>query len=62
MDPLEVSSSWERLSAYPPVNQLEAARGFVVGPLEVSRGWERLSAYPSINQLEVARGSVVGVS
>jgi hypothetical protein len=24
--PLEVSRGWEQLSAYPPVNQLEAAR------------------------------------
>jgi hypothetical protein len=53
--PLEVSRGWERLSAYPPVNQLEAARGSVVGPLEVSRGWERLLAYPPVNQLEAVR-------
>jgi hypothetical protein len=44
------------------VNQLEAARGSVVGPLEVSREWERLLAYPPVNQLEAARGSVVVVS
>ncbi len=53
MGPLEVSRGWERLSAYLPVNQPEAARGSVVGRLEVSRGWEQPSACPPVNHLEL---------